>query len=451
VRPSSSTSEGLWAGLFARGPVALEVDDRAWLQALLDVEAALARAGARAGVVPPEAAEDIACRCRAEEFDLEELGEAATRTGNPVPALVRALGEQVGEEAAAHVHRGATSQDVIDTAMMLVARRALGPLLDDLAAAADACATLVEAHRDTLVAGRTLLQQALPLPFALKAAGWLSALDEARGVLLEARERAPAAQLGGAVGTLASLGVEGPAVAEAFAEEIGLAAPALPWHTNRLRVAVLAGALGAGAGVVGKVAGDVALLAQTEVGEAAEAEGGGSSTMPQKRNPVGAVLASACARRAPGLVATLLSSMDHEHERAAGAWHAEWEALSDLLRLTGAAAAWLRGALEGLQVDPERARANLEATGGLLMAERVAGALAPGLGRQTAHDLVAEAARRVQEEGVPFRDALLATEEVERTLGPEGVDAALDPADYLGAAGTFVDRALRAHRAAAPR
>ena len=201
--------------------------------------------------------------------------------------------------------------------------------------------------------------------------------------------------------------------------------------------------------MVGKIAGDVVLLAQTEVGEAAEAgePAAASSAMPHKRNPVGAVLATRMRARAPGLVATLLGAMDHEHERAAGAWHTEWEALSDLLRLTGAAAAWLRTSLEGLHVNPGRARENLDRTGGLLMAEHVATALAPGLGRQAAHDLVAEAAGRAADEGIPFRDALLAVDAVAEALGPAGVDAALDPAGYLGAAQAFVDRALAAHRA----
>jgi 3-carboxy-cis,cis-muconate cycloisomerase len=443
VRPSSSTSEGLWDGLFAHGAVALEVGDRAWLQAMLDAEAALARAGARAGLVPPEAAEDIAARCRAEELDPADIGEQAMGAGNPVPALVRALTVNVGGEAAGHVHRGATSQDIIDTALALVIRRALGPLLDDLAGAAAACAALAEDHRATLMAGRTLLQQALPIPFALKAAHWLVGLDEAAALLSAARERGPAAQLGGAAGTLASLGGAGLDVAEAYAAELGLPEPTLPWHADRLRLAVMAGALGAAAGVVAKVARDVALLSQTEVGEVAEADGGGSSTMPHKANPVGAVLASACARRAPGLVATVLSAMDHDHERAAGAWHAEWEPMSDLLRLTGAAAAWLRTSLEGLQVDPGRARENLDRTGGLLMAESVVTALTASLGRQAAHDLVGDAARS----GRPLRDALLERPEVVGALGAEGVDAALDPAGYLGVADALVERALAAHRA----
>ena len=251
--------------------------------------------------------------------------------------LVRALGEAVAGPAAAHVHRGATSQDVLDSAAMLVAHRALGPLLADLRAAAAAAAALAEAHRETPMAGRTLLQQALPMTFGLKAATWLVGLDEAGERLATVRSERLAVQLGGAAGTLAALGGDGIAVLGLLARELGLAEPVLPWHTTRTRPAELAGALGVAAGAIAKVATDVVLLAQTEVGEVREgvAGRGGSSTLPHKRNPVAATCARACAMRAPGLVATLLGAMAHEHERAAGAWHAEWRPLADLLTATG--------------------------------------------------------------------------------------------------------------------
>jgi 3-carboxy-cis,cis-muconate cycloisomerase len=347
------------------------------------------------------------------------------------------------------VHRGATSQDVVDSAAMLVARRAVEPLLDDLAAAADACAALAERFRDAPLAGRTLLQQASPVTFGLKAAGWLTGLDETRARLAEIRERGLALQLGGAVGTLASLGDEGPAVAGAVARALELAEPALPWHTLRTRPARLACALGEAAGVMGKIARDVELLAQTVVAEAAEGgEGrGGSSTLPHKRNPVGAVAVSACAARAPGLVATMLASMTQEHERAAGAWQAEWETLTELLRVAGSAAAALRELLETLEPDPERMRENLDLTGGLLMTEAVVTALTPGLGRGAAQELVEDAAMRSLAEARPVREVLLELPEVSDQLGAEGLDAALAPEGYLGAAGELVDRALAAHRA----
>jgi 3-carboxy-cis,cis-muconate cycloisomerase len=450
MRPSSSQSEGLFTDLFAHGAVAGCVDDRAWLQAMLDFEAALAHGLAAAGLAPAEAADAIASKCDAALFDPAEIGRDAGEKGTPVPGLVRALLWQVPDDAARHVHRGATSQDVLDTAAMLVAKRALGPLLDDLAAAADAAALLAEGQRATPAVGRTLLQQALPLTFGLKAAGWLVGLDEVRAELSSVRQRVPALQLGGAVGTLASLGDRGLEVAAEAARRLELPEPTLPWHTLRLRPALLAGALGAAAGVIGKVARDVTLLAQTEVGEASEAGGdgrGGSSTMPHKRNPVAAVAAEACAQRMPGLVATMLSAMAQEHERAAGAWQAEWETVSDLLRLTGSAAAWLRESLESLEPDAERMRANLDLTNGLLMAESVATALTDSIGRPKANELLEQASRTAASDGRPLRDVLLELPEVADALGPEGVDAALAPEAYLGVADELIARALQAHRA----
>jgi 3-carboxy-cis,cis-muconate cycloisomerase len=440
---------GLFDAVLSRGAVREAVGDRAWLQAMLDVEAALARALAGAGLVGAEDAEAITRACRAEAFDVGAIGAGAAASGNPVPPLVRALTEAVGEPAGGHVHRGATSQDVLDSAAMLVGRRALRPLLADLAAAATAAAALAEAHRDTLLAGRTLLQQALPLPFALKAAGWLAGLDEAGARLDEvARTRLPA-QLGGAAGTLASLGDRGLEVLRRFAAELGLAEPVLAWHTIRTPPAELAGALGVAAGVAGKVARDVVLLAQTEVGEVREGGPpgrGGSSTMPHKRNPVAAVCAVACAQQAPGLVATLLGVMLHEHERAAGPWHAEWRPFRDVLTTVGSAAAWLRDSLEHLEVDGGRMRENLDRTGGALLAERVTTALAPALGRLAAHDLVEEAAREALAGGRGLADVLEERAPVREHLGAGGAAALLEPSGYLGSAGALVDRALAAHR-----
>jgi 3-carboxy-cis,cis-muconate cycloisomerase len=428
---------GLFDGVLARGGVREAVGDAAWLQAMLDVEAALARAEAGAGVISGEHAEEIAAACRAERFDVAALGAQAAAVGNPAAPLVKALREQVGE-ARADVHRGATSQDIVDSAAMLVAHRALEPLLADLAAAADAAAGLAADHRDTVMAGRTLLQHAVPVTFGLKAAGWLVALDESAARLRAVREARLAAQLGGAAGTLAALGDAGPDVLARFARELGLAEPTTPWHTDRTRIAELAGALGATCGVVAKAAGDLVLLAQTEVGEVREGgdgSRGGSSTMPHKRNPVAAISARAAARQGPGLVATLLAAMEHEHERAAGAWHAEWPALRELLSFTGSAAAWLRDALEHLEVDPQAMRENLDRTGGAPMAERVAGVLASSLGRDAADELVRDA----------LADGRLAQAAGEH-LGTEEVRRLLDPAGYLGAAPTFIDRALKAHR-----
>jgi 3-carboxy-cis,cis-muconate cycloisomerase len=387
---------------------------------------------------------------RAEFYDVAALGAAAAASGNPVVPLVAALRQAVGEPAASAVHLGATSQDVLDTAAMLVARRALGPLLADLRAAAGAAARLAVEHRDTLMVGRTLLQPALPITFGLKAAGWLSGLDAATGRLAALRRTGLAVQYGGAAGTLAALGDAGPAVLAALAADLDLPEPVLPWHTDRARVGELAGALGVAAGALGKLALDVTLLAQTELGEVAEAAGegrGGSSTLPHKRNSVGAVLVRAATARVPGLVATLLGSMAQEQERATGAWHAEWEPLAELLRLVGGAAARARELLEGLEVHPDRMRANLEATGGLLLTERVAGALADALGRVPANDLVQRLAGEAAGGGRSLRQVLLADDTVREHLDEAEIDRLLDPAGYLGAAGSLVDRALAAHRA----
>jgi 3-carboxy-cis,cis-muconate cycloisomerase len=349
---------GLFAGVLARGAVRAEVDDVAGLQAMLDVEAALARAQGS------EHAPAIAAVCQAELYDIGGLGADAALSANPIVPLVQALRDQVGPDLAADVHRGATSQDVLDSATMLVAHRALGALLEDLGGAADAATALAADHRETAISGRTLLQQAVPTTFGLKAAGWMTALDEAAARLEAVRDERLAVQLGGAAGTMAAFGADGPQVLAALARELGLAEPVLPWHTDRTRIAELAAALGEASGVAAKTARDVVLLASTDVGEVREGgdpRRGGSSAMPHKRNPVAAVSALACALQAPGLVATLLGAMAGEHERAAGAWQAEWEPLTDLLRLTGSAAAWVRDCLDHLQPDPQRMRANLDA------------------------------------------------------------------------------------------
>ncbi|MFI0419313.1 3-carboxy-cis,cis-muconate cycloisomerase [Spongiactinospora sp. 9N601] len=427
----------MFAGTLARGATASEVSGAAWLAAMLDAEAGLAAAHAALGLVPADAAAAIAAACRPERFDAHALGERAGLSGNPVVPLVKALRELVPAEHRGHVHLGATSQDILDTAAMLVAGRALVPLAADLDAAADACAALAVRHRDTVLPGRTLLQQAVPTTFGLKAAGWLTALTAARDRLRALRRPV---QYGGAAGTLSALGDRGHEVVAAFASELGLDEPLIPWHTDRTPVAGLACALGIAAGVLAKIATDVKLLAQTEVGEAAEPSApgrGGSSAMPHKRNPVGAISVLACAQRVPGLVGAVLAGMAQEHERAAGAWQAEQETLSDLLRLTGSAASWAREILEGLSVDEARMRANLAATGGLPMAESVVARLGGG---PRARALVDAACARAVAEGRPLGEVLAADEDVRLT--PAEIDAALDPAGYLGSAGAFVDRAL---------
>jgi 3-carboxy-cis,cis-muconate cycloisomerase len=351
---------GLFDGILARGPVAAAVGDQAWVSALLDVESALAAAGATAGVIPAAAGEAIVSACADLAPDPAALGRAAAAHATPVVPLVEAIRAVLPEQLRAYVHAGATSQDVLDTAAMLVTKRALVPLLSDLDGAAAQAARLATEHRDTPMIGRTLLQQAVPTTFGLTAAGWLSGLAAAFDGL---RAYAPTAQLGGAAGTLAGLGPHGPAVAADFARRLGLAAPDLPWHTERSRVGTLAGALGVAAGALGKPARDVTLLAQNEVGEVSEGNPGGSSAMAHKHNPVAAVSTLAATAQAPGLVATLLASAVQEHQRGAGGWQAEWRPLRELLVATGSAASWLRACLTDLAVHADVMRANLDRAG----------------------------------------------------------------------------------------
>ena len=458
--------QGLFSGVFAHGGA--DTGDQAWLTAMLDTEAALARALERAGLAPAGAGAAVTEAAAAGTFDAAELGREAALTGNPVPALVRALTAAVPAGAAAAVHKGATSQDIIDTAAMLLARSALAAAAGQMSAAADATAALAAEHRGTVMTGRTLLQQAVPVTFGLVAAGWLTGLDEARAGLDRVRSGRLAVQFGGAAGTLASLGADGPRVAALLAGELGLPLPVLPWHTDRLRIVEVAASCAGAAAVLGKIARDVTLLAQSEVAEVREGEPevgegggpgagtrrGGSSAMPHKRNPVAAIAILGCTRQVPGLLATLTAAAEQEHQRAAGAWHSEWEPFSGLLRLTGSAASWGAELLAGLTADPARMRANLDAAGGFPLAERVSGLLAPAVGAVAAHDLVAEASAEAAAAGLPLRAALLGHPGLRRRLDAAGVtpaqaEAALDPAGYLGAAGEFVDAALAAHRAAA--
>ena len=431
-------SEELFRPIFVPDKFREAVSGRAWLGAMLEAEGALAHAEAQAGLIPPDAAEAIASRCDAGLFDPEELGRRGRAQGNPVPQLVRVLTEAVSEasqDAARYVHKGATSQDIVDTAAMPLARRALDLILVELDEISKACARLAYAHRKPSPVGRTLLQQALPTTFGLKAAGWLVSVFEARRRLLDVRSSGLAAQLGGAAGTLASLGGSGTSVLEGFARELGLAEPVLPWHTDRARISELGAALSLVAGVLGKISLDVVLMAQTEVGEL------------HKRNPILSVTAVASTRRVQDLSGTLQAAMVGEHERAAGAWHAEWETLSDALALTGGAAAATREALEGLQVHTDRMRENLGATGDLLLSEHVTTILAERFGRLEAHELVKAASHRTLESGRSLREELLAEPALREALSPEEIDAALDPACYLGSAQLFVDRALSLYRA----
>jgi len=351
--------------LFVPAELRDAVSDGAWLDAMLDVERALANALSRAEVVPAHVAAAIADKCDPALYDIESLCVQGRAAGNPAEPLVRALREQVGGDEARYVHYGATSQDVVDSAMMIVARNARELIDHELAGVVKECARLAREHRSSPMAARTVLQQAVPTTFGRKVAGWLVAVTQARSTFGEAELPA---QLGGAAGTLAALGENGRRVRSLIAGELDLSEAVIPWHTNRLPVARLAAALDSAAAACGKIGVDVVLLAQTEVGEVAEARGGGSSTMPHKRNPVRAVLARACAR-AVHAQASLLTGGEHEHERAAGAWHAEWNAISQLLSFAGGAAAAARECLENLDVDVVRMQANMSSD---LVSERSA-------------------------------------------------------------------------------
>src|SRR6202165_110824 len=358
--------------LFSTPTMSAAFSPEAHVRGMLAFEAALARAEARAGIIPQEAASAIAASCNVELFDVASLYREAAVAGTPAIPLVRMLTAQVEGEARKFVHWGATSQDAIDTALMLQMRDGLDLLLTGLVDVCAACATLAEKHRHTLMAGRTLLQQALPITFGLKAARWLALATRQVYALRERRGKALAVQLGGAAGTLASLGDKGLQVIELLAGELDLPVPNLPWHTERDRLAEIASALGVVAGAMAKIASDVALLAQTEVGEVSEGTApgkGGSSAMPQKHNPVDATRAIASARLAIGVVPVILSAMTQEHERAVGGWQAEWVAIPNLFRFTASAVERVREAVGGLQVDPVRMKANLDLTKGLIMAE----------------------------------------------------------------------------------
>lgn len=416
------------------------------LRQLLAFEAALARAEARAGLIPAAAAEAIAAACKGGRFHAADIFARGAAAGTLVVPLVHDLTAQVAEAGRPYVHWGATSQDAVDTALMLQLREALALLEADLLRLCAACARLAADHRATLMAGRTLLQQALPITFGLKAARWL-ALAARQLQALRAQRAVLAAQLGGAAGTLAALGDRGLAVAALLAEELGLAAPDLPWHAERDRLGALAAAIAVAAGSVAKIAQDLLLLAQTEVGEAAEAPApgrGASSAMPQKRNSVDAALALAASRLATAQLPPILGAMAQEHERAPGGLQVEWQAIHELTRYAAGAVARVADAVAGLQVDPDRMAANLALGGGLLLAESLAMALAPGLGRPEAQRLVRELVERSRAAGLPFHEAARADGRVRAALSADAIDRALDPAAYLGGADALIDRALHA-------
>ncbi|QII01794.1 3-carboxy-cis,cis-muconate cycloisomerase [Rhodococcoides fascians A21d2] len=431
----ASERGALFDPTFGSDVIAPLVGDRAWVTAIFDVEAALSRAAASVGLVDADHA-DVVTTAAAElgtSADINQLGLDAAAGGNPVIPLVTMLRRAVSPSAVppSAVHPGATSQDIMDTALMLVSGTALAAIEASLDDACRAARDLALAHRTTPMAARTLGQQALPTTFGLVAANWASGLYRARTRLTAVRQACPV-QYGGAAGTLAAVYPHGPAIAAALAAELSLAPQVAPWHTERTAIADLACALGTAAGAIGKIAGDIVSMSATELGELSEDAPGGSSAMPHKRNPVAAITARAAARRVPGAVSTVLSNMDHEYQRAAGAWHAEWETITDLLRLTGGAAHRIASSLGGVHVHPEMMARNLDATNGALLAERVTAALSHHT--NDARDIVTARCAA----GAPLDTDPAITE----FLAPPTVRELLDPAGYLGHASDLVDTIL---------
>ena len=428
--------------------------DRHQLQCMLDFEAALARALAENGIAQRGAIAPIESQCRAELFDVESLARAAALSGNVAIPLVKALTEAVSKadaQAATFVHWGATSQDAIDTGLVLQLREALDLVDQDLAHIATSLAHLAAAHKSTLMPGRTWLQQGPPVTLGLKVAGWLDAIDRHRERLRHSRNQASVLQFGGAVGTLAAVGDRGLDVAAALARELKLELPELPWHSHRDRLAEVAASLGLLVGSLGKIARDISLMSQTEIDEVVESSGpgrGGSSTMPHKRNPVGSAVILAAALRVPALVSTVLTAMVQEHERGLGGWHAEWETLPEIFRLTAGALAQTKQIVGGLEVHSEKMLQNVNLTRGLVLAEAVAFALRERLGKEKSHQVVEQAARRAVQDGSDFAEVLLSNPDVSSKLSPTELSRLLDPANYLGSAVEMTEKVLSAHGAA---
>jgi 3-carboxy-cis,cis-muconate cycloisomerase len=448
----TATATGLLDPLFSTAAADAALCDRARLQGMLDFEAALARAEAKVGVIPAGAPAAIVAACDAGLYDLAALATATANAGNPAIPMVKQLTARVAKadaEAARFVHWGATSQDVMDTGLVLQLRAAFAGIEADLARLSGALAKLAQQYRDTPVVGRTWLQHALPVTFGMKAAGWLDAVERHRARLDELKPRLLVVQLGGAAGSLASLGTRGFDVMRALAEDLGLDQPDMPWHAARDRVCECATVLGLLVGSLGKIARDVSLMMQTDVGEAFEPAGagrGGSSTMPHKRNPVSGAAVLSAAIRVPHLVGTILSAMVQEHERGLGGWHAEWNALPELVRLAAGATAQMADVCGGLEVDAARMRANIDETRGLIMAEAVMMALGAKIGRLAAHDLIEDACHKAVAEKRHLRDVLGDEPKVTTHLDAAALDRLFDPLGYVGVAPAMVDRVLAARR-----
>jgi 3-carboxy-cis,cis-muconate cycloisomerase len=428
----------------ATTPALAEVfSDESVMRAMLEFEAALARAEASVGIIPKDAAKAITKCAASATIDLTALADASFKAGTPAIPLVKALTEQVRKTdpgASRFVHWGATSQDVADSAMSLLLKRAEPILSADLTRLEKALTKLTRTHKDSVMLGRTLLQPAPPVTFGLKAAGWLASVRRGKRKLTNAFQAAVVLQFGGASGTLASLGDRGTAVVKVLSKELGLKTPPAPWHTQRDQLASLICACGVLNGSLGKMARDISLLMQNEVAEANEPEGdgrGGSSTMPNKRNPIACALTLAAAHRVPGLVSSFLSAMVQEHERAVGGWQAEWPIVADVIQSTGVAASSMSEMAEGLSVDTKKMRSNIAATNGLIFAERAMMLLGSKIGRDTAHKILEAATKRSLADGRNLAAVLADTPEVTKHLKPAELKQLEVPQQYLGSAETF--------------
>ena len=445
------TSNQLFEAYFTAKAMGEVFCDHGRVQAMLDFEAALARAQARVGLIPQSAVEPIRAACKAELYDFDALGQAIAVAGNSAIPLVKALGKQiaaVAPEAERYVHLGATSQDVMDSGLVLQLRAALGLIEADLARLGEVLARQARRYAATPLAGRTWLQQATPVTLGMKLASWLGAVTRNRQRLQELKPRLLCLQFGGASGTLAALGDQALPVARALADELDLQMPDQPWHTQRDRLVEFGAVLGLIAGSLGKVGRDISLLMQTEAAEVFEpaAPGkGGSSTMPHKRNPVGSAVLISAATRVPGLLSILFSAMPQEHERSLGLWHAEWETLPEICCLVSGALAQALNMTQGLEVDAERMAHNLDLTHGLVLAEAVSIVLAQRVGREASHHLLEQCCKRAVSEQRHLRAVLGDDAGVTAHLSAAELDRLLDPAHYLGQATTWVERAVAEH------
>lgn len=468
--PTPAPDTGLLSPVRAGTPAEAATDDASWLRAMLDAEAALVRAQARLGTVPATAAVAITEAASDPGLNLRELALTARESANPIVGLVQAFTQTVrahSPEAAAYVHRGSTSQDIFDTAAMLVAARTLHLIRTDLARTTAALGLLAHEHRNTVMAGRTLTMHAVPTTFGLKAAGWRQSLLDADERLNALLTQGLPVSLGGAAGTLAGYleHAEPPAdsaekspgagpgntyaaaLRDAFAQETGLNTTPLPWHALRTPLADLAAALTSTAGALGKIAADVQVLARTEVAEVTEPTAAGrgrSSAMPHKRNPVLATMIRSASLQVPALTSIVTQCMVAEDERSAGAWHAEWQPLRECLRLTGGAAHTAAELLEGLVIHPQRMRRNLDITGGQMLSERLAAAMTPILGRSEARDAVTDASQRADRTGRPLHEALADDPSIQEAVPAKQLVLLCEPTDYTGAAGSLVDAVLHA-------